>query len=84
MVLHPLTIDSNPTPAEERPFDSDRGNRIDLAETTVRGKALLGVLAYAEWVMRLSNQGGTGTERMGSAMTERGCRLRYRRSSIGP
>ncbi len=59
MVLHPLTLDSNPTPAEERPFDSDR---IDLAETTVRGKALLGVLAYAEWVTRLSNQEGARAE----------------------
>jgi len=62
MALHPLTLDSNPTPAEERPFDSDRRDRIDLAETTVRGKALVGVLAYAEWVMRLSNQEGTGAE----------------------
>ena len=62
MVLHLLTLDSNPTPAEERPFDSDRRDRIDLAETTVRGKALVGVLAYAEWVLRLSNQEGTGAE----------------------
>ncbi len=62
MILHPLTLDSNPTPAEERPFDGDRGDRIDLAETTVRGKALLGVLAYAEWVMRLPNQEGAGAE----------------------
>ena len=62
MVLHPFTLDSNPTPAEERPFDSDRRDRIDLAETTVRGKALVGVLAYAEWVIRLSNQEGTEAE----------------------
>jgi hypothetical protein len=48
MVLHPLTLDSNPTPAEERPFDNDRRDRIDLA--------------YTEWVMRLSNQEGTGVE----------------------
>jgi hypothetical protein len=62
MALHPLTLDSNPTSAEERPFDSDRRDRIDLAETTVRGKALIGVLAYAEWVMRPSNQEEAGAE----------------------
>jgi len=62
MVLHPLTLDSNPTPAEERPFDSERRDRIDLAETTVRGKGLVGVLAYAEWIKRSSNQEETGAE----------------------
>ena len=65
MVLRPLTQDSNPTPGEERPFDSERPDRIDFAETTVRGKALFGVLAYAEWVTRLSNQEGAGAETRG-------------------
>jgi hypothetical protein len=58
MVLRPLTQDSNPTSGEERPFDRDTA----FAETTVRGKALFGVLAYAEWVARLSNQSGAGAE----------------------
>ena len=62
IVLHLLTLDSNPAPAEERPVDSDRRDRIDLAETTVRGKALVGVLAYAEWVIRSSNLEETGVE----------------------
>ena len=64
-VLRPLTQDSNPTPREERPFDSDRSDRIDFAETTVRGKALFGVLAYAEWIMRPSGQEGEGAETSG-------------------
>lgn len=55
-ILYPLTQDSNPTPEEEQRFASDRSDRIDFAEATVRGKALFGVLAYAEWVMRLLNQ----------------------------
>ncbi len=60
-ILHPLTQDINPTPEEERPSAFDPSDRIDFAEVTVRGKALFGVLAYAECVILSFNQ-ENGTE----------------------
>ena len=60
-ILHSLTQDINPTPEEERPFVSDPSDRIDFAEVTMRGKALFGVLAYAEWIIRSFNR-ESGTE----------------------